>query len=74
MPNLWKQFEDLLDRPATQIATLNSTDGTTSTVELLSGDLLKVRGTGTVGNKVYINDGEIIQEAGSLVPHNMILY
>jgi hypothetical protein len=43
-------------------------------VELLSGDYLKVRGTGTVGSKVYVKGGEIVQEAGTLQQYNMVLY
>jgi hypothetical protein len=35
---------------------------------------LKVRGTGTVGSKVYVKGGEIVQEAGTLQQYNMVLY
>ena len=51
-----------------------STDGTETTVELLSGDRLQVIGTGTVGGKVYIKGGEIKRAAPTLPQHNMILY
>jgi hypothetical protein len=74
MANIWKQFESLLDKPATQIATIKETDDTTSKVELLSGDSLRVIGVGAIDSKVYIKDGEIIQQAGSLVQHDMVLY
>jgi hypothetical protein len=74
MANIWKQFEQLLDKDVTQIATVTSTDGSTSVVELLSGDPLKVRGTGPVGDKVYIRGGEIIQQAGTLQQFDMVLY
>jgi len=74
MANIWKQFESLLDKPATQIATIKETDGSVSKVELLSGDSLRVIGTGTLESKVYIKDGEIIQQAGALTQHNMTLY
>lgn len=74
MSNLWKQFQSLIDKDATQIATITETDGTTSKVELLSGDPLSVLGTGEIGSKVYIKGGEIIQQAGELTQHNMILY
>ena len=74
MPNLWTQFESLLDKDSTEIAEVISTDGTETTVELLSGDRLKVIGTGTVGGKVYIKGGEIKRAAPTLPQHNMILY
>lgn len=74
MPNIWTQFKSLIPEDVTLVATVTSTDGSTSTVELLSGDMLKVRGTGTVGAKVYIQGGEIIQEAGNLQQYDMVLY
>ena len=74
MPNIWTQFKSLIPEDVTLVATVSSTNGATSTVELLSGDMLAVRGTGTVGGKVYVRGGEIIQEAGTLTQYNMILY
>lgn len=74
MSNIWTQFENLLEKDSTQIATIISTDGTESTVELLSGDRLKVTGTGTTGEAVYIKGGEIKQTAPTLPQYNMILY
>ena len=74
MPNIWKQFESLLDNDSTQIATIRSTTGTTSIIELLTGDQLKVRGTGAVGGKVYIKAGEIKEAAPNLAEYAMILY
>ena len=74
MPNLWTQFENLLESDRTEIATVISTDGTETTVELLSGDRLRVLGTGSVGGKVYIKGGEITRSAPALPQHNMILY
>lgn len=74
MPNIWTQFKSLIPEDVTLVATVSSTDGATSTVELLSGDMLSVRGTGTINAKVYIKGGEIIQEVGTLNQYNMILY
>ncbi|MDI3326786.1 hypothetical protein QKW35_20610 [Pontibacterium granulatum] len=74
MANLWKQFESLIDKDVTQLATITATNGTTSTVQLLSGDTLKVTGTGTPGSKVFIKGGEIKQAAPNLTEHTMTLY
>lgn len=74
MSNVWKQFQSLIDKEVMQVATITATDGTNSTVELLSGDPLRVRGTGSVGNKVYIKGGEIIQAAGEMEQFDMVLY
>lgn len=74
MTNVWKQFESLLDKESLQIATLLSTDGQRSTVELLSGDNLRVSGTGTVGGKVYIKGQQIVEEAPNLPTYNMTLF
>lgn len=74
MSNLWTQFENLLEKDSTEIATIVSINGTESTVELLSGDRLKVIGVGIVGGKVYIKGGEIKRAAPTLTQHNMILY
>lgn len=74
MPNIWTEFAKLIDKDQTYVATISNTDGTNSTVELLSGDMLKVRGTGTVGNRVYVRGGEIVQAAGALTQYDMILY
>lgn len=74
MANLWTKFESLIGKDAMQIATITVTNGSTSTVQLLSGDTLKVTGTGTVGSKVYIKGGEIKQTAPTLTEHNMTLY
>ncbi|WP_296057604.1 hypothetical protein [uncultured Amphritea sp.] len=45
MSDVWTQFESLLEKDSTQIATIISTDGTESVVELLSGDRVKIIGT-----------------------------
>lgn len=74
MNNVWTQFQKLVGKDVTQVATVTNTDGETSTVELLSGDPLRVIGTAEVGTKVYIKGGEIIQTAGDLEQFNMILY
>lgn len=74
MANIWKQFENLLEKDTTQIATLIDTDGQRSTVEFMSGERARVTGTGTPGSKVFIKGQEIKEEAPSLPTFNMTLY
>lgn len=74
MPNVWKQFENLLEKDTTQLATLIDTDGQRSTVEFMNGERARVTGTGTLGAKVFIKGQEIKQEAQSLPVFNVILF
>lgn len=74
MSNVWRQFQSLLETDSTQIATVLNTDGQRSTVELLSGDTVRVSGTGTPGNRVYIKGQQITEQAPNLPTYNMVLY
>lgn len=74
MSNIWRQFQSLLETDSTQIATVLSTDGQRSTVELLSGDTVRVSGTGSVGGRVYIKGQLITEQAPNLPTYNMVLY
>ena len=67
MPNLWRQFQDLLPTSATLIGTVVAThiDQTVS-VQLLDGGLLRVAGTAADGTRVFIRDGRIEGEAPEL--------
>jgi hypothetical protein len=69
MPNLWRQFRDLLPEAPLLVGTVAArhTDGT-ATVELLDGGLLRVRGGASVGDRVFVRDGRIEGEAPPL-PH-----
>jgi len=69
MPNLWRQFQDLLPTSATLIGTVVAThiDQTVS-VQLLDGGLLRVAGTAADGTRVFVRDGHIEGEAPEL-PH-----
>jgi hypothetical protein len=60
MPNIWKQFKDLLPTQATQIGTVVTlhTDGTAS-VQLLGGGLLRVTGRAAENTRVFVRDGRI---------------
>lgn len=77
MANIWKQFENLLERDATLVAQVVSINPSNITVELLSGDRLNVRPGGVevaAGEMVYIKGGEVVQKAPVLPRHDLILY
>ena len=67
MPNLWRQFQDLLPSSATLIGTVVAThiDQTVS-VQLLDGGQLRVAGTAADGTRVFVRDGRIEGEAPEL--------
>ncbi len=77
MANIWKQFENLLERDATLVAEVVTVGSSSVTVELLSGDRVNVRQAGidvAVGEMVYIEGGEVKQKAPALPRHDLILY
>lgn len=65
-PNTWVAFKEILPKDPLLIATLSSTDGSTSLMALVDGGVVRVRGTGTVNNKYYIRSGEIVSSAPSV--------
>lgn len=67
MPNLWRQFEDLLPDSPLLLGTVatHHADGTV-TVELLDGGLLRVAGSGSVGDRVFVRDGRVTGDAPTL--------
>lgn len=59
-PNVWAKFRTLLPEPPLLWGSILSThDDQTVTVVLADGGLMRVRGTGTVGQKVWLRDGAI---------------
>lgn len=72
-PNAWSLFKELLPRDPLLVSTLSSTDGTTSLMSLLDGGVVRVRGTGTVGNKYYIRSGRIDGAAPSMVQNEVVI-
>lgn len=66
MTNIYREFLDLLPARPLQVATVTATDGEASTVVLPGGGVLQVRGTATVGQKVFVRDGVIEGEAPNL--------
>ncbi|MGZ8181471.1 MAG: hypothetical protein ACXWT1_05900 [Methylobacter sp.] len=72
-PNTWAMFKELLPRDPLLVATLASTDGTTSLMTLLDNGVVRVRGTGTVGGKYYIRSGRIDGEAPAMVQNEVVI-
>jgi hypothetical protein len=72
-PNHWTLFKDLLPRDPLLVATLSSTDGTTSIMTLLDGGVVRVRGTGTPGDKYYIRAGKIDGEAPNMAQNEVVI-
>lgn len=69
MLNVWSAFQRLLPQNPVQVGTVRSIDSNavTSTVELLGGGLLTVRGTGVpVDAKAFIKAGVIESQAPDL--------
>jgi hypothetical protein len=67
MPNLWRQFQDLLPDSPLLIGTVisNPSDGAV-TVELLDGGLLRASGNAAPGDRVFVRDGRIEGTAPNL--------
>ena len=67
MPNLWRQFQDLLPTSVTLIGTVVATHADhTVSVQLLDGGLLRAAGIAAEGTRVFVRDGRIAGEAPEL--------
>ena len=67
MPNLWRQFQDLLPTSVTLIGTVVATHADhTVSVQLLDGGLLRAAGIAAEGTRVFVRDGRIEGEAPEL--------
>ena len=67
MPNLWRQFEDLLpDSPLLVGTVVTSHDDGTVTVQLLGGGLVRVTGTGGPGDPLFVRGREVVGPAPTL--------
>ena len=60
MRNPFVVLQDLLAGPPLQVATVVTSSGGVSVVELPGGGTLQVRGTGTAGDNVFIR-GDLIE-------------
>ena len=67
MPNVWKQFAQLLPEAPLLLGTViaDHADGTV-TVQLLDGGLLRVTGSGAVDDRVFVRAGEVVGPAPTL--------
>ncbi len=64
MPNLWRQFQNLLPTSVTLIGTVVATHADhTVSVQLLDGGLLRAAGSAVEGTRVFVRDGRIEGEA-----------
>jgi len=66
-PNKWASFKRILPTDPLLLATIDTVhiDGTV-TVTLTSGGVLRVRGSGVVGDSVYIQGGQVVGDAPDL--------
>lgn len=69
--NPFVAFQALLKKPKVQIGTVTAVSGTTVTVTLPDGGVLSVRGSATVGSKVFVRDGVIEGPAPSLSTYSI---
>ena len=76
MPNIWKQFNNLLPKQKQIIGKVVSTNTSniTSTIELLSGNGLVVKGIGDIGSFYLIKDGIITEKMPTLGVYNETVY
>lgn len=66
MRNIYRVFLDLLPARPLQVGTITALDGDVATVQLPGGGLLIARGSGAVGDSVFVRDGAIEGEAPAL--------
>jgi hypothetical protein len=67
MPNLWRQFADLLPESPLLIGTVQAVHADQSvTVVLLDGGQLRAQGSATSGQCVFVRAGEVVGPAPTL--------
>jgi hypothetical protein len=67
MPNIWRLFSDLLPNSPRLIGTVAVDHGDgTATITLLDGGVLRVKGSATAGQRVFVRDGRIEGDAPDL--------
>lgn len=64
--NLFTAFVELLPSYPLQVATITAIDGEVARLELPGGGVLTARGTGAVGDQVFVRDGVIEGQAPSM--------
>lgn len=71
--NTWSLFKELLPRDPLLVGTVAVSDGATSLVTLLDNGVVRVRGTASVGQKVYIRFGKIEGNAPNLTQSEIVV-
>lgn len=69
--NLFKRFERLLPQNPLRVADVIAVDGTTVFVEEVGGAQFQVRGTATVGSRVYVRN-QVIEGPAPDLPLGVI--
>ena len=70
--NIWQQFKALLPEGVRVVATVKANNGNgTSQAELRDGSVITVKGEVSVGEKVFIQDGEIKGAAPDLAQYEV---
>ena len=70
--NIWQQFKALIPEGTRVVATITANNGNgTSQAELRDGSVITVKGEVSVGEKVFIQDGEIKGATPSLAQYEV---
>ena len=70
--NIWQQFKALLPDGVRVVATITANNGNgTSQAELRDGSVITVKGEVSVGEKVFIQDGEVKGTAPDLTQYEV---
>lgn len=71
MPNLFKQFLDLIPDPSQQVGEVVAISDGIATIELPDGGRLNATGAATVGQQVFVRGG-VIEGAAPSLPVDLI--
>lgn len=66
MRNLYKRFSDLTGRSLRTVGTCISADAGECTIQYPGGGLVRVKGSGTPGQRYFVLDGRLDGEAPTL--------
>ena len=66
MHNVYEQFRQLLSNPPLQAGTVTEVGTGVVAVQLPGGGVVKARGAGGLGQKVFVRDGTVEAVASSL--------
>ena len=70
--NIWQQFKALIPEGTRVVATITANNGNgTSQAELRDGSVITVKGEVSVGEKVFIQDGEVKGAAPDLAQYEV---